>query len=139
MKIDIVEKVGEITITELRSAKENRAISNEAQKLLAEKKRIEEEKKRIEKEKKRIETLKKLPHIMECINKIAQNGQTTLYFEWYTSKNYTSNGVTWEEWKILKDTFNSHLGSLGYTMRDYEYSTAWQKKSNKLGYGSISW
>lgn len=136
MKIDIVKKVGEITITELRSAKENKAVADEAQKLIAEKKRIEEENKRRELLN-RLQTL--VPHIMELINDKAQRGGTSLDFEWRTSKNYKSNGVTWEEWNVIKKTFNSHLGSLGYSIREHEYSDSWKKQSGRIGYGWISW
>lgn len=143
MKIDIVKKVGEITITELRSARDNRVIANEANRLLEEKRRIEEEKRRIEEEKKHRELLDRLdtivPHIMRCINEAAKTGNKRLSFEWYTSKDSKSNGITWEEWKILKETFNSHFGSLGYRISDHEYSDGWKERNGKVGYGSITW
>jgi hypothetical protein len=139
MKIDIVKKVGEITITELRSARDNRVIANEANRLLEEKKRIEEEKRRIAEEKKHRELLDRLdtivPHIMRCINEAAKTGRKYLDFAWDTSKDSKSNGITWEEWKILKETFNSHFGSLGYRISDHEYSDSWKERSGKVGYG----
>lgn len=124
MKIEMFEKVGEITIAELRPASENNMIAS-----------VEAERKeREEKEK----TMRVLAVIVEEINKAAETGSMSLGFEW-TEKRPSAHGVSWSEWLHLSKHFLPILESAGYTSTVHWYSDSWTRRSGKVGYAYIYW
>ena len=135
MKIEMFEKIGEITIAELRPASENNMIASVEAARKAELARIEAERKeREEKEK----TMKVLAVIVEEINKAAETGAKVLSFNW-TERRPKDNGVTWNDWLACSKHFKPILESAGYEISVHWYSDSWTRRSGKVGYAHIWW
>ena len=97
MKIEMFEKVGEITIAELRPASLNNSIATAEAERKAEIARIEAERKeREEKE----QAVKVLTLLVEEINKTAETGATMLALDW-TEKRPASHGIRRNDWLHL--------------------------------------
>lgn len=136
MKIEMFEKIGEVTIAELKPASENKKIANEIFKQKQEELRIIKEKE--EKEKQRI-GMKILAHLTEEINKIANDGRTSFEINW-TIKNPTNKEINWRDWmKASDDYVIPILESAGYCIRTHWYSDSWTRRSGKIGYIYVSW
>ena len=136
MKVEILEKVGEITITQLRSAEENRVIADAAAKRKAELARIEKEKRENEAKKRAVEVL--LPAICEAINKKVEKGDVNLTLEWSKGqpKHY---GISWTDWLECSKYILPIFEQLGYKHYEHYYSDSWVKKSGKNGYITFYW
>lgn len=134
MKFDILEKVGELTITQIRSAEENRKIAKAENERQAELKRIKEEKEEQEKIQK-IQNF--LPLVMEKIDKTAESGGYSLDILWmHGTKNC---GLSYWEFLGISQKIESILESLGYSVHCHNYSASWVTRSGKEGYLLISW
>lgn len=135
MKIEMFEKVGEITIAELRPASLNNSIATAEAERKAEIARIEAERKeREEKE----QAVKVLTLLVEEINKTAETGATMLALDW-TEKRPASHGIRWNDWLHLSKYFKPILESAGYTFCVHWYSDSWTRRSGKIGYAYIYW
>ena len=135
MTINILEKVGEITITELRSAKENNRIAIKEQERLAELKRLEEERKERERQE---QIARFLPKLADEINKAAEEGATFIELLWEEEK---ANPCE-IDFRVLEKVFESVktiFKNLGYSMLLHSYSQSWVTRSGKLGFLNISW
>lgn len=135
MQIEIYEKVGEVSILELRSAEENRAIAKAEVERRQEAVRLAEEKKRHEVT---VKCAELMPAVMEAINQAAENGETTLSLLW-TKDHPTQLGLDFNEWSECKEMLASAFEKLGYKFWISQYSTSWTKRSGKVGWGSIGW
>lgn len=132
MKLEIFEKIGEMNITQVRTAEENNAIAS------AEKARLAE----LAELKKQQELKEKAPIIiqslMEKINQTAEKGGNSLTLEW-TEKIPRFHGITWQEWSALGEKIIPSFEKLGYHIYIHWYSPAWRTKTGKIGYTYISW
>ena len=135
MTFEILEKVGEITITQVRTAEENRAIATAEAARLAELTRLAELQREQELMKK---VAKVVPILMEEVNQSAEKGQRSLHFSWSQTQP-CSHGVTWQEWDELVEKFTPIFEQLGYKVYTDWYSPSWRTKSGKIGYASIRW
>ena len=133
MKIEVFEKVGEVIVTELRSASENNAIASIEAERKAELARIEAEQ---AKQKKRKEAQRILAIIAEEINKKAENGSTWLRFNWHEK---TSSKVSCTDWYLYSDLLTPILREAGYSVTEYWYSNSWRYTSGKIGFLQIGW
>jgi hypothetical protein len=135
MKVEILEKVGEITIAQVRTAEENKAIA------IAEKARLDELARlaELQREQELMEKVAKIVSILiEEINQSAESGKCSLHFSWSQTQP-CSHGVTWQEWDELVEKFTPILEQLGYKIYTDWYSSSWRAKSGKIGYASINW
>lgn len=135
MEIGIFEKVGEITVTCLRSAEENNAIASVEAARKAEIARIEkerEEQKAVEK------TAELLAIIVEQINIAAEKGAFSVNFDW-TEQVPTSNSVQWKDWEKYSNRFIPVLEKMGYKCYTHLYSQSWRYQSGRICYVSIHW
>ena len=80
--IEVFQKVGEMTITELRPASMNRSIAQEEKSRKEEEERIRKEREKAEKQEKATVLLAKL---IEAINNKAEQGAMTLSIDWNES------------------------------------------------------
>ena len=135
MKVEILEKVGEITVTQLRPAEENRVIADTEAKRKAELARIEEERRESEAKKRAVELL---PIICEAINKKAEKGDTSLTLEWSKGqpKHY---GINWTDWLECSKYILPIFEQLGYKHYEHCYSDGWVKRSGKNGFITFFW
>ena len=135
MKVEILEKVGEITVTQLRPAEENRVIADTEAKRKAELARIEEERRESEAKKRAVELL---PTICEAINKKAEKGDVNLTLEWSKGqpKHY---GISWIDWLECSKYILPIFEQLGYKHYEHYYSDGWVKRSGKNGYITFYW
>lgn len=134
MKIDVLEKIGEIEIVELRSAFENNVIAT-----IEKARKDEEERLRKEKEEKEKDELavKVVAWLAEKINEEAEKGWKTLdiLFEYSDKHPYS-----FSECQKVESRVKEILGSLGYDVKDiYEYSTSWKTRSGRIGYWDFYW
>ena len=136
MKVEILEKVGEITITQLRPAEENRVIADTEAKRKAELARIEKERRENEAKKRAVEIL--LPTICEIINKEAEKGNSNLYLEW-SKKQPKPYGISWRDWSECSEYILPIFEQLGYRYYKHCYSDSWVKNSGKNGYITFYW
>ena len=142
MKVEILEKVGEITVTQLRPAEENRVIADTEAKRKAELARIEEERRESEAKKRESEAKKRavelLPTICEAINKKAEKGDVNLTLEWSKGqpKHY---GISWTDWLECSKYILPIFEQLGYKHYEHYYSDGWVKRSGKNGYITFYW
>jgi hypothetical protein len=128
-------KVGENTITHLRSAKENNAIAVKRAEENAELARIAtEDAERAAQEK----AVTLLTIIGKAIDKAAEKGETSIFFNWTTERPY-SNDIKIEDWEKCSKYFLPELEALGYKHNFYRYSDSWIRKSGKIAFGDISW
>lgn len=135
MTINILEKVGEITITELRSAKENNFIAIKEQERLAELDRLEEERKERERQE---QIARFLPKLTDEINKAAEKGKIHIELLWKVGA-ANPCGI---EFRVLEKVFESVktiFENLGYSISLHSYSQSWVTRSGKLGYLDIWW
>jgi hypothetical protein len=135
MQIEIYEKVGEVSVLELRSAEENRAIATAEMERRQEVARLTEEKKRHEAT---VKCAELIPTIMGVINQAAEDGETTLPLLW-TKDHPTQLGLNFNEWSECEEMLASAFEKLGYKFFISQYSTSWAKRSGKIGWGSIRW
>lgn len=135
MKIEMFEKVGEITIAELRPASENNAIATIEAERKAEIARLEAERKEREEKAK---TMQVLAIIVDEINKAAESGAKMVSFNW-TEKHPKDCGVDWHDWLNLSKHFKPILESAGYEVTAHWYSDSWTRRSGKIGYANIYW
>lgn len=134
--IEMFEKVGEITIAELRPASMNHAIAKAEQERLAEIRRIEAE----EAERKRQERAGKvLTKVIEAINDTSENGREYLEIMWRTDRD-DLYGVSTSDWKAVGDIISKVLTSYGYKVNEpHWYTSGWTTRSGKIGYVDIYW
>lgn len=133
MKIEMYEKVGEIIVTNLKTAEENKQIAEEVRALKAEEeRRRKEERKQIEQKKAK----ELLPIIVEKINTTASLGNSTLTFEW--SENVKSE-ISFYDWNLFYEYYKDYFVGLGYKFNIHEYSKSWRERSGKIGYATIYW
>ena len=134
--IEMFEKVGEITIAELRPASMNHAIAKAEQERIAEIIRIEKE----EAERKRqARASKVLANVVEAINNKSENGEEHLEIMWRTDKDDVY-GVSASDWKAVGDIIAEILTNYGYSVHDpHWYTSGWTTRSGKIGYVDIYW
>jgi hypothetical protein len=135
MKVEILEKVGEITVTQLRPAEENRVIADTEAKRKAELARIEEERRESEAKKRAVELL---PTICEAINKKAEKGDTSLTLTWL-KKQSNPYGISWVNWLECSKYILPIFEQMGYKHYEHCYSDSWVKRSGKNGYIIFYW
>ena len=135
MTINILEKVGEITITELRSAKENKSIATKEQVRQAEIKRLEEERKEKERQE---QAAKFLPKLVDRINSAAEKGNESICLLWREEETNPC-GIEYCVLEKIYETIKSILESIGYSVYLHTYSKSWTTRSGKLGELTISW
>ena len=135
MKVEILEKVGEITITCLRSAEENNVIASVEAARKAEIARIEKER---EEQEAMVKTAELLATLVEQINVAADKGAFCVDFDW-TEGVPTSKNVQWKEWEKYSDKFIPVLEQMGYKCYTHWYSKSWRTRSGRIGYASIHW
>jgi hypothetical protein len=135
MKLEILEKVGEIILIELRSAEENKEIATieqEKQKEQALIKKAEQE------QKNKNRAVRILTVLADVINKKAECGNTYLALSW--AKGMASPyGISAEDWENCGELVGEMLALLGYSCTVHWYSSAWRKKSGKIGWLNISY
>lgn len=134
--VELYEKVGEITIAELRPASMNHAIAKAEQERQAEIKRIEAE----EAERKRqARASKVLAKVVEAINNKSDNGVEHLEIMWRTDRDDVY-GVSASDWKAVGDIITEILTNYGYSVHDpHWYTSSWTTRSGKIGYVDIYW
>ena len=135
MKLEILEKVGEVILVELRSAEDNHEIATieqEKQKEQALIRKAEEERKN------KIRAVEILTTLAEVINKKAECGHTHINLSWHRD-NPPPHGISVKDWKNCGECVKEMLALLGYSCEVYWYTTAWQKKSGKIGWADIRW
>ena len=124
-----------MSVLEVRSAEENRAIAEAETARKQEVARLTEEKKQHEATAKCAELI---PAVMEAINRAAENGATGLTLLW-TKDHPTQFGLNFDEWSRCNEMLTLTFDKLGYKFCITEYSAPWTKKSGKIGWGSIWW
>ena len=134
--IEMFEKVGEITIAELRPASLNHSIAKAEQERLAEIRHIEAE----EAERKRqTRASKVLTKVVEAINNKSENGGEHLEIMWRTDKD-DAYDVSASDWKEVGDIVSKILTSYGYEVNEpHWYTSGWTTRSGKIGYVYIFW
>lgn len=144
----VFEQVGEITITNIRSAEENRRIANEVKekekKEKEERERQEAIEKKMREEKERQEAMEFLVNVLiPTINKEAEAGRQVLSLFWCESwcickhENY---GISYNAYKSYFKYFSQILNEMGYRVDPiHEYSQGWRNQSGKIGYAYIWW
>lgn len=135
MKVEILEKVGEITISCLRPAEANNAIASVEAARKAEIARIEKERKEQEA---MVRTTELLAIIVEEINKAAEKGSFSVDFEW-TEKSPKSKNILYHDWEDYFDRCANILEQMGYKHYTHWYSKSWRTRSGRIGYASIHW
>lgn len=136
MKIEMFEKVGEINIVNLRSARENKMISEAERARKAEEERIRKEAEEQENARIAKEVLIKL---INAINAEADKGGQHLHIEWRADK-LEPFGIRWGEYGKAIKYILPILESAGYQVDErYEYSDSWTRRSGKWGYVYIWW
>ena len=136
MQIDIVEKVGEIIVTELRPASLNAEIMGIELARQAEIQAIEKAKRDKEDQ---LASAQILAVLSERMNTSAERGSGFIRLEWERNSN-AIKGLSFERWEYLYEQYiGKILNDLGYTVSRYEYSDSWKRKSGKIGYYSIYW
>lgn len=135
MTINILEKVGEITITELRSAKENNFIAIKEQERLAELDRLEEERKERERQE---QIARFLPKLADEINKAAEKGKIHIELLWEREE-ANPCGIEFCVLEKIFDSVENIFKNLGYSISFHKYSQSWVTRSGKLGYLDIWW
>ena len=135
MKVEILEKIGEIDITCLRPAEENRAIASIEAERKAEIARIEKER---EEQEAKVKTVKLLATLVEKINQAANKGEFSINFDW-TENFPKSKDIEWKEWEMCSDKFIPILEQAGYKCYTHKYCSSWRTRSGRIAYASISW
>ena len=136
MKIDIVEKVGEIIVTELRPASLNAEITSAELARQAEIRAIEKAKRDKEDQ---MASAQVLAVLSEKMNAAAERGQHMIYLEWNRNSNPIKN-LSFDRWEhLVKNYIGDILKGLGYKIYSHEYSDSWKRKSGKIGHYSIHW
>jgi hypothetical protein len=135
MKLEILEKVGEVILVELRSAEDNHEIATleqEKQKEQALVRKAEQERKN------KVRAVEILTTLAEVINSEAERGHTNISLSWHRD-NPSPHGISVKDWENCGECVKGMLALLGYSCEVYWYSTAWQKKSGKIGWVTIRW
>ena len=135
--VELYEKIGEITIAELRPASMNRNIAQLEINRKNEEERLRKEREEAEKRQKASVILAKL---IEAINEQADLGKLSFDLNWTTS-NYDKLLISDSEWLSCDHATNIDpiLESAGYRISTYWYSDSWTRRSGKVGYLHISW
>jgi ribosomal protein L11 methylase PrmA len=134
--IEVFQKVGEMTITELRPASMNRAIAQDEKNRQEEEERIRKEREEAEKQVKASAVLVKL---IEAINHKAEQGGMCLSIDWNES-NDSKQMVSSHDWLMLhSDYIDPILTGAGYKVSTHWYSDSWTRRSGKIGYVYIYW
>ena len=134
--LEIYEKVGEITSVHLRTAEENKKIAIEEKARREEVARIQREE---ELRKNREKAFKISMEILEKINKLSDEGNTSLWLNWRTGTPSPLT-VNFHSYDLLFPYIKEILCPLGYNLAEpYSYSASWTRKSGKIGYAWISW
>ena len=135
--VELYEKVGEITIAELRPASINRSIAQSENDRKKEEERIRKEREEAEKRQRASVILAKL---IEAINEQADLGKFGLHLNWTTS-NYDELLISDSDWLKCDHAANVDpiLEAAGYHVNTYWYSDSWTRRSGKIGYLHISW
>ena len=134
--IEVFQKVGEMTITELRPASMNRSIAQEEKSRKEEEERIRKEREKAEKQEKATVLLAKL---IEAINNKAEQGAMTLSIDWNES-NDKKQIISSHDWLMLHaDFIDPILTGAGYHVTTHWYSESWTRRSGKIGYVYIYW
>ena len=137
MKVEMLEKIGEIEIVNLRPASENRAIAEVEKAKRAEEERIRKEK---EEEQLRKDAQIVLIKIIDLINKEAEKGSNSMSIDFYHTSAKDKYGFTFKEYQKTFELIKPVLESAGYKLDEpYEYSRSWQNKSGKDGHCYIYW
>ena len=135
MKLEILEKVGEVILVELRSAEDNHEIATieqEKQKEQALIRKAEQERKN------KVRAVEILTALAEVINNKAECGHTHISLSWHRDTP-APLGISTKDWENCGECVKEMLKLLGYSCEVYWYSTSWAKKSGKIGWADIRW
>lgn len=137
-KVEFFEKIGEVTIAELRPASMNRSIARAEQERQAEAERIRKEEAERKRQAKAVEVLSNL---VEAINECAEAGGEHLELLWTTDLMVGNpHGISSADWKEVGDILSEILGSYGYEVHEpHWYTPSWVTRSGKVGYVNIYW
>lgn len=134
--IELFQKVGEMTVAELRPASMNRSIAQAEKEKQEEEARIQKEREEAEKQVKATAILAKL---IEAINCKAEQGGMCLSIDW-TESNDSKQTISSHDWLMLHaDYIDPILTSAGYKVSTHWYSDSWTRRSGKIGYVYIYW
>ena len=142
----VFEQIGEITITGIRTAEENRMIATEVREKEArekeERERIERIKREEQEKRAKEEAIKFLVEtLIPIINEKAEQGAEHPGFFWNEEKFKTeAYGVSYYSYRNYFKYFADILRSMGYKVDPiHEYSQSWRNRSGKIGYAYIWW
>lgn len=136
--IEMFEKVGEITITELRPASMNRAIAKAENARIAEEERLKKEAYDRETQEIAVGVLVK---VAEAINTKAEAGGEHLEILWTTDiSNKKNYGIDYTNWLRCESILREILEVHGYSVHNtHKYTSSWVTRSGKIAYVDIYW
>lgn len=123
------------TLIEFKSAEENKKIA-ETEKLR--RAQILEEQRKREQEEYKQRAMELIPHIIDTINCLAKQGETSLHIEW-REKQKAPYKISDTDWLHSYQYIEPILEKMGYTFKSHWYSESWRTRSGKIGYLYIYW
>lgn len=136
--IELFQKVGEMTITELRPASMNRSIAQAENARIAEEERLKKEAYDRETQEIAVGVLAK---VAEAINTRAEAGGEHLEILWTTDLlNKKDCGIDYTNWIRCESVLREILETHGYSVHDtHKYTPSWVTRSGKIAYVDIYW
>lgn len=136
--IEVFQKIGEMTITELRPASMNRAIAQAESARIAEEERLKKEAYDRETQEIAVGVLAK---IAEAINAKAEAGGEHLEILWTTDLLDKRNcGIDYTSWVRCESILREILKAHDYSVHDtHKYTSSWVTRSGKIAYVDIYW
>ena len=135
--IEVFQKVGEMTISELRPASMNRSIAQAENARIAEEERRKKE--AYDRETQEI-AIKVLAKVAEAINTKAEAGGEHLEILWATNDANRDCGIAYKDWIRCESVLHEILEAHGYSVHDtYKYTSSWTTRSGKIAYVDIYW
>lgn len=122
-------------VIEFKSAEENKKIA-EAEKLR--RAQVLEEQRKREQEEHKQRAMELIPHIIDAINCLAGQGETSLCIEWREKQKAPYN-ISSTDWLHSSSYIEPLLEKMGYRIVSHWYSESWQRRSGKIGYLYIYW
>ena len=136
--IELFQKVGEMTITELRPASMNRSIAQAENARIAEEERLKKEAYDRETQEIAVGVLAK---VAEAINTKAEAGGEHLEVLWTTDiSNKRDCGIDYTSWNRCESILREILEAHGYDVHaTHRYTPSWVTRSGKIAYVDIYW
>ena len=135
--IELFQKVGEMTITELRPASMNRSIAQAENARIAEEERLKKEAYDRETQEIAVGVLAK---VAEAINTRAEAGGEHLEVLWTTNDASQDYGISYKDWIRCESVLREILKAHGYSVHDtHKYTPSWVTRSGKIAYVDIYW